>query len=217
MAANEISNRWVTLVEQDSTPFEEVFAVKDLSVFPKGLEIIANLKPAIDLKTYEFNLVKAVEIVKSDSTLAIIQIQNKTILQKNIEVERMVKIVLGELDNFIGVALPDVTQEQLQKIVTKIFIDLQSQKHEEWFHITSPKVHTTTYQYNVTFIVQNQETGWIFYVIPVGLTITVYVDMQHLFSIKLKDKVTYNIQFKALKIGAIVGATINKGVGELAS
>jgi hypothetical protein len=215
--AHELSTRLVTLVGHDSSPFEEIFAVEDSAVLPKGIKIIAQLKPAIAPKTYEFHLDKAVEIVKSDSTLVMLQSQDKTISRENVEVEQMVKIVLGELDNLIGVALPKVTQEQYRKIVTKIFIHLKSPENEEWFHITSPKVHSTTYQYNITFIIQNEETGWLFYVIPMGLTIKVDLEMQKLFSVKLKDKVTYNIHVKALKIGAKVGSTINNWVDEVAS
>jgi hypothetical protein len=193
--ARELSTDVVTLVGQDSTSFQEIFVVEDSSVLPKGMEVIDKLQPVINRKTYEFNLSEAVELVKSDPRLVILQALNSTISHENIEVEQMVDIVLKELNNLINVTLP----EQFRKTIIDIFTNLHSQEYDEWFYLSSLN-QFTTYQYNVAFVIQNEETGWLFYVVPVGLTIHTNLDVQKLLFIKLKDKVNYIINIKAIKI-----------------
>jgi hypothetical protein len=201
-------SRVLSLVGQDEAPFEEIFAVQDTAVIIKGVKIIDKLQPATNPSTGEFYLAKAVEIVKSDPMLAVLQLTTKKISQNNVILQDAVNTLLTEVDNLIGVALPEVTQEELHKTLTHIFIDLKSQENEQWFHIVSSS-SSTTYHYNAAFVVQNELTGWLFYVLPWALTVTINVDQQALFALQLNDKVDYSIEIEALKIGAQISEPMN--------
>lgn len=194
--------RVLNLVGQNSTPFEEIFAVEDPGVLSHALEIITEIQPAVDAE-HVFQLSKAVEVVKADPQLVLLQMRDSTSTHEQIQVERVVELVLSELNNLIAVALPAVTQEQLRATVLNVFTNLEAQQDEGWLHIVQG-TSSTSYQYNAVYVVQNQETGWLFYVVPVGLTITANVDRQRLFSLTPADKVSYRISLQAMKIGAIV-------------
>lgn len=192
--------RVVHLIGQDSTPFEEIFAVEDSTVLPRALEIIAQLEPTVD-SNHVFQLSTAVEIVKADRQLVLLHVRDTIISHERIQVERMVDLVQGELNNLITVALPEVAQEQFRAAVVNVFTNLQAQQSDDWVHL-QPGAESTTYQYNLVCVVQNQETGWMFYVAPVGLTITVDVAEQQLFDLTLTSTINYHVTLQALKIGA---------------
>lgn len=200
--SNDPTPRVLNLVGQDSTPFEEIFAIEDSAVLPRALEIIAALQPAVDAE-HVFQLSTAVEIVKADPQLVLLQTRDHTSSQTRIQIERMVDLVQGELNNLLAVALPDVAQEQLHATAINIFTNLESQQDDEWFHIQG-RAAATSYQYNIALVVQNQETGWLFYVIPIGLSVTVNVTEKRLFALTLTDTVSYELKVQALKIGALI-------------
>lgn len=198
---HDANTRVLNLVGHDSTPFEEIFAVEDSAVVPHALTIITQLQSAVDSQ-HVFQISQAAEIVKADPQLVLLQVRDTTLSHERIQVERMVDQVQGELNNLLAVALPAVAQEQLHAVVINVFTNLQTQQDDEWVHI---EAHggTTTYRYNMVFVVQNQETGWLFYVVPVGLSVTVDLSEQQLFALKLADKVSYRLTLQALKIGAL--------------
>lgn len=207
--SHDASPRVLHLVGQDSAPFEEIFAVEDPAVLSRALEIIAAIQPAVDAE-HVFELSRAVEIVKADPQLVLLQLRDSSATYDHMRVERMVELVAGEINNLLAVALPDVTQEQLRATVTNIFTNLEPQQAEGWLHL-EPRGSSTSYQYNVVYVVQNQETGWLFYVAPLGLTITVDVDQQQLFSLALHDTVNYRIRLQAMTIGALVDQPPTRG------
>lgn len=204
----ELSTRVVTLVGQDSLPFKEIVAIENSSVLPRGIAILDQLKSAVDFQTNEFHLNRAVDIVKSDSALAILQVFDKTISPGKVKVEQMAQILLEEVNNLIGIDLPNFTQEHLKKAVADILSNLKLQASDRWFHPIA-QGQSTTYKYNLAFIVQNQETGLFFYVLPIGLTVEVDLGLQKLFSINLSDLVTYTLKLQALKIGTQIPSSIN--------
>lgn len=199
---HDAHTRVVNLIGHESTPFEEIFAVEDSAVMPRALGIISQLGPAVD-SNHVFQLSTAVEIVKADPQLVLLQLRDSTSSHERTQVERMVDLVQRELSNLLAVALPDVAQEHLRAAVINVFTNLKAQQDDAWVHI-QPGTQGTTYQYNLVCVVQNQETGWLLYVVPLGLTITVDLTEQQLFDLTLASTVSYRLALGALKIGAII-------------
>lgn len=195
--------RTIVLLADEQLNFTEIFAIKDPKAAMQAFKMAQFFQQAVvpvgDNKI-EFDVTKAIDMVKKSQQYALVQYQDKTLTQTNNSVEVMVDQVLGLLNAVLDIALGGKQQEQLRASITNAFTNLAPQQGDAWIFWSKEEAHKTEYQYNILFAVQNDETGFFLYGVPMGMTITVDIDKEQVLFIKLKDKASYSVRIQAMKV-----------------
>lgn len=199
----QIANaRNVIYLNESQLNFTEIFAIKDPNAAKQAFAMAQLFQHAVVPKgTNElyFDIQKAAELVKARPDMALVEVVDQTITQSDSAVEVMVEQVLGLLNAILDIALNPTQTSQLTKAIENVFTNLAPQEGDAWIFWSKSEAKKTAYQYNITFAVQNEETGLFLYALPMGLTITADLDKEQVLFIKLKDKATYSVKVQSLK------------------
>jgi V8-like Glu-specific endopeptidase len=187
------------MAERSPTPFEEIFAVEDLNTAKQAFEITQVFHDAVDSNGH-FSLPKATQIAKQHPNMAVVRSMYETLSQNDNRVEDMVNQVIFRLNDFLDIAVPQKQQEQLNAAISYAFTSLNTQTKDGWIFYRQESGHSTTYQYNILFAVQNPSTGGFVYAVAMGMTIKVDREYERVLFITLKDQVSYSVQIEALKV-----------------
>lgn len=195
--------RNIMLLTDEQLNFTEIFAIDNLKVARQAFQMSQFFQQAVVVKgkdDIEFDVGKAVEMVKQNPKYALIEYKDQTLTQKNEAVEAMVEQVLGLLNAVMDIALGKTQQEQLRESITNVFTNLAPQERDAWIFWSKEEAHKVAYQYNILFAVQNVDTGYFLYGVPMGMTIKADVSKEQVLFIKLKDKVSYSVRVQTLKV-----------------
>lgn len=196
---NNLSRGIRVLIADDPTSFEEIFAVEDLRAAEQAFALAEAFGPAVGADG-RFDLAEAVRIAEADPKLGEVSQLNVTLAQTDDDVGRMVGDVEQVLEDFLGVALAETQQEQISAAVHLAFTNLDTQSADAWIFWEESSGHSTTYQYNILFAIQNEATGDDVLGLPFALTITVDVAYKRVLFITVTDRASYTVHVEALKV-----------------
>ncbi len=191
------------LTDEEELNFEEIFALDDPNAARQALDMAKFYEQAIvptENNEIRFDVKKAVELTKQNDDLAIVQVVEQTLTQTNDSVSAMVDQVMGLLDAVLGIALGEVQQNQLRTSIENVFTNLAPQEGDAWIFWSKSDAHKSAYQYNILFAVQNAETGFFLYGLPMGMTITADLSKEQVLFITLKDQASYEVKIESLKV-----------------
>lgn len=197
MATNHVV--LLTQDAQDQIQFKQIYSVGSQYV-GQALDMARVFQDAINPETLYFDFSKAIQIVKEHPEMAVVATVNQTISQQDSQVSAMVDKVIELLNTVLGVVLTDGQKAQYTTAIENAFTNLSTQEGGAWIFYQSEEANKTTYQYNILFAVQNEETGSVMLALPIGMTITVEVDKKQVLFITLKDKHNYNVQVQAIQV-----------------
>lgn len=132
--------------------------------------------------------------------MALVGIVNQTVTQSSAQVSAMVDKVLGLVKNTLSITLSETQKEAYETSITDAFTNLAKQKDSAWIFWQSQKAHKTTYQYNIFFAIQNDETGSVMLALPMSLTINVDIEKEKVLGITIKDKANYSVNVQAIQV-----------------
>lgn len=210
--------RTIVLLADQQLNFTEIFAIKDPKAALQAFKMAQFFQQAItpvEADKIEFDVAKAVELVKQSPQYALVQYQDKTLTQTNNAVEAMVDQVLGLLNAVLDIALGGKQQEQLRASITNAFTNLAPQQGDAWIFWSKEEAHKTEYQYNILFAVQDDTTGFFLYGVPMGMTINVDIDKEKVLFITLKDKASYSVRIQAMKVVTLLDSEIERRALEM--
>lgn len=207
-------NVMILLNEDDGEiNFEEIFALTDINAATQAFEMAKFFEQAIEDKgdnDIYFDMSKALELVKSNPDYAIVEYVDQTLTQTDNSVSVMVEQVLGLLDALLDIALGEKQQEQLTAGIKNVFTNLAPQEGNAWIFWSQSEAHKCAYQYNILFAVQNSETGFFLYGLPMGMTISADLSKEQVLFITLKDKCTYSVHVQAMKVVTFLKTEIQR-------
>lgn len=187
------------MAEGSPMPFEEIFAVQDLRAAKQAFEMTQVFHDAVENNGH-FSLPKATKIAKQDPNMVVVGSMYDIECQNHNRVEDMVNRVILRLNDFLNIEIPQKQREQLNAAITYSFTSLNTQTEDAWIFYRKESGHSTTYQYNIIFAVQNPSTGNFVYCVPMGMTIKVDREYERVLFITLKDEISYSVQIEALKV-----------------
>ncbi|WP_233966955.1 delta-endotoxin CytB [Pectobacterium polaris] len=200
-------NIYVSLdTDGDDVNFNEIFSIKDPAVALQAFTMSKVFKQALipvsisDKKTLRFDVQKALEIIKNNNEMAVINFTDQVVEQSNSAVQVMVDKVLDILKKVLGVVIGDTPKQNLYNSIESAFTGLNEQKDDAWIFWEHTSAHKTTYQYNILFGVQSKETGLFLYGLPMGMEITVDIEKEKVLFITLKDKESYRVHLQSLSV-----------------
>lgn len=205
--------RTIVLLADEQLNFTEIFAIKDKKAAMQAFKMAQFFQQAVVSKgdnKIEFDVNKAVELVKASQQYALVEYKDTTITQTNNAVEAMVEQVLGLLNAVLDIALGPKQQDQLRASITNAFTNLAPQEGDAWIFWSKEEAKKTEYQYNILFAVQNDETGYFLYGVPMGMTIDVDVSKEQVLFIKIKDKASYSVHIQAMKVVEFLDSEIER-------
>ncbi len=132
--------------------------------------------------------------------MAVVSTINQEIQQSNNQVSVMLDKLVNLLKQVTGVVLPEVQTQQFASTIKEAFSNLNTQKDEAWIFWQKKEGHKTTYQYNILFAIQNQNTGSVIIALPISLTITVNLEKEKVLFITLEDKHDYEVKVQAIEV-----------------
>ncbi len=94
--------------------------------------------------------------------------------------------------------------------ITNVFTNLAPQQGDAWIFWSKEEAHKVAYQYNILFAVQNVDTGFFLYGVPMGMTIEADVNKEQVLFIKLKDKVSYSVRVQTMKVVAFLETEVQR-------
>ncbi len=151
-----------------------------------------------DCLKFDFN--KALELVKSHKEMGLVGIINQTISQSSSQATVMVDKVMELMKNVLNVQLTDAQKQSYVECIQQAFSNLSVQEDSAFIFWQRSEAHKTTYQYNILFAIQNEETGGVMLALPVALTITVEKDKEHVLGIKIKDVENFSVNIQAIQV-----------------
>lgn len=183
--------------------FEEIFALTDINAATQAFKMAQFFQDAIKVEGTDeiyFDMNEAITLVKESKEYAIVEYVDQTLTQTDNTVSVMVEQVLGLLDALLDIALGEKQQEQLAAGIKNVFTNLAPQEEDAWIFWSKSEAHKCAYQYNILFAVQNAETGFFLYGLPMGMTISADVSKESVLFITLEDKCTYSVHVQAMKV-----------------
>ena len=186
--------------EDDRVNFEEIYSIKNPRHIEQALQMARVFQPAIDPQTLHLNLAKAIECVKAQEDMAIVKTLDQTIQQSEAKVTVMIDKLSALLENVVGIVLEGKTKEEYTAAITEAFTNLAVQEDDAWIFWEKKEGHKTTYQYNILFAVQNEQTGGVLMGLPISLKITVDREYERVLFITITDKETYSVQVQSLSV-----------------
>ena len=177
------------MVKMEVEPAHRAQADRLVSVFARSF----------DEADHAFDFEKAMAAAQAHPGIAVVGTTNRSLKEERTTVSaaaKTVERVLGETLSEVG-APGDI---QLTDTVIKAFDHLGEQQANPWFRLLESTGRSTTYQYNLFFVLQGPETGAVMIGAPVSLEVTVDVDKKTLFGRLQHRKVSYGIQVKGLTL-----------------
>ncbi len=148
----------------------------------------------------KFDFDKALQLVKSHKEMALVGIINQTISQSSSQASVMVNKVMELMKSVLSVTLTASQKKSYEECIEQAFSNLAVQEDSAFIFWQRTEAHKTTYQYNILFAIQNEETGGVILALPIALTITVEVDKEHVLGITIKDKENYSVNIQAIQV-----------------
>lgn len=186
--------------EDETVHFEEVYSIKDPRHIEQALQMARVFQPAIDPNTLHLDLAKAIECVKAQEDMAIVKTIDQTIQQTDSKVSVMIDKLAALLENVVGIVLEGKTKEQYTAAITEAFTNLAVQEDDAWIFWAKKSGHKTTYQYNILFAVQSEETGGVLMGLPISMKIEVDREYERVLFITVTDTETYSVQVQSLSV-----------------
>jgi len=191
--------------------FEEIFAIQDPQAARDGFEMAKLFQRAVQGEG-RFDIGLAEQLARNQPGMIFINKLQQRLTQNHDRVSVMADAVNRSLADFMGVALPEVQRRQIETAIAYTFTNLYVQRSDGWIFYSKESAHSTTYQYNILFALQNESTGDYVYGVPLGMTIKVDREYERVLWITLKDEVSYSVQVDALKVGVPMAARIEERV-----
>lgn len=148
----------------------------------------------------KFDFSKALDIVRKHDEMAVVGTINQTISQSSAQASVMVDKVMNLLKNVLTITLTENQKKTYEESINSAFTNLRTQSEDAWIFWQHQRSQKTTYQYNIFFAIQNEETGGVMLGLPISLTITVDLDKEQVLGITIKDKQDYSVTVQALQI-----------------
>lgn len=205
--------RNIMLLTDEELNYTEIFAIQDMKVARQAFKMAQFFQQAVvptkDNKI-EFDVSKAVKMVNESDNYALVEYKDQTLTQTNDAVEAMVQQVLGLLNAVMDIALGEKQEDQLRKGIENVFTNLAPQQGDAWIFWSKEDVHKVAYQYNILFAVQNLETGFFLYGVPIGMTIEVDKTKEQVLFITLQDKASYSVRIQSMKVVEFIETEIQR-------
>ncbi len=148
----------------------------------------------------KFDFDKALAQVKAHSEMAMVGIVNQTISQSSSQASSMVNKIIELVKNVLSVTLTEKQKETYEACITNAFTNLSTQSQDAWIFWQHEESHKTTYQYNMFFAIQNEDTGSVMLALPMSLTVTVNVEKEKVLWITIKDKHDFSVNVQAIQV-----------------
>ena len=179
--------------------FEEIFVVENLNAAKQALNLSQVFQEAVESNGH-FNVNKAMGITKQEPNMIVAALVDQTFTQTYGCLKNMVDWVEHLFDNLLGISLPQKQHGQMQATISYIFNNLDTQTTDPWIFYEKRSAHSTIYQYNILFAVQNASTEEFVYGVPMGITIRVDQDYEQGLSFTTQNKASYEVRVEALKV-----------------
>lgn len=185
--------------DEDELKFESIFAIDDMRA----------AKPAYDMSKFFTKFIKpdlqldmgaAVEAIKKSDNYSIIETLDTTKEQRDNSVSAMVEQLQNLFKDVLDIALSGKDVNKIRASVEDAFTNLAPQEGDAWIFWKKEEAHKTVYQYNILFAVQNAETGFFLYGLPISMEITADLDKEQVLFITIKDKASYKVKVQSIKV-----------------
>ncbi len=179
--------------------FKPIFQV-DTKYIPQAIALARVFQDAVEPKDLSFDFEKALKIVKADLSLALIGSHKESINRNDSSASLMVGEIIKVLNGVLGAICTDAVKQQLTKIVTSSYTNLKEEENSVWVFWKDKQEHKVTYHYQISFAIQNQDTGGVMAVMPVALKMEANISQKELFGIRLEDKHNFSTEVKAITV-----------------
>ena len=210
--------RTIMLLADEELNFEEIFCIEDMRVAEQAFSMAQFFQEAVvenDNNEIVFDINLALELVKQNPDMALINYVDQTLTQNNAAVEAMVKQVTELFNSLLDLVLNTTQKDQIRTSIENVFTNLAPQEGDAWIFWSQEEAHKCAYQYNITFAVQNKETGFFLYALPMGLTIEANMSKEKVLFITLKDESSYSVRVQAMKVVEFQETEIQKRASAL--
>jgi hypothetical protein len=210
---SSLRTRSIVLLADEELNFKEIFAIQKKEVARQAFAMSKFFEKAVGKEgnnNIYFDVAKAIEMVKQDDNRTLIQYTDQTLTQTNDAVEVMVEQVLGLLNSLLDIALNEKQKGNLRESINNVFTNLAPQEGNAWIFWSKTDAHKSAYQYNILFAVQNADTGYFLYGLPMGMTIEAEISKEQVLFIKLKDKASYSVRVQAIKVAEFLDVEIQR-------
>lgn len=179
--------------------FEELINLQNYDYLERAFEIAQLFQQSLDTNTLEFNLDKAMNSVRSRADLKLENVLNKNITKKSAQPAVVADELIKYLQS-VGVNISSDKKTQYTNIIASAFSNLKNKKESAWIFWNKATSKSCSYNYNILFAIQDESTGNKLVVVPVALKITVNVVKEKILFIKIREKHSYNVNIKALRV-----------------
>ncbi|MEL7119935.1 MAG: cytolytic delta-endotoxin (insecticidal protein) [Bacteroidota bacterium] len=197
---------------EEELKFESIFAITDPKAAGAAFKMSQFFTQFVNPKDLTLNIEEAVNAIKESKIYSIIETLNTTKEQTNNSVSAMVEQLTHLFNDVLDIVMNPKNLAAVTAAIQDAFVNLAPQEGDAWIFWKKEEAHKTVYQYNILFAVQNLETGLFLYGLPMSFEITADIDKEQVLFIKLKDKVSYKVNVKSLKVITFVEEQVTEHI-----
>lgn len=146
-----------------------------------------------------FDLGRAIELVAASFDMALARKVDQTFAFDGEPLYATIDAVLRTVRSTIDVPLHHRDIDQLRTAVAGAFVGLAAQQGDAWLHFAPAPTGRCVWNYNVSIVIQSEETGDFAYAVPFGLTIESRLAKCAVLALKTDDDVDLVVRVQAIK------------------
>ncbi|MFJ4654462.1 hypothetical protein ACIP5Y_24595 [Nocardia sp. NPDC088792] len=178
---------------------------ENFQVAPQYLNQAASLadvfQGAIHPTDLSFDVEKALQIARDIPQSSVLQAFDQLVFSQITQVSDMVDELTETVRTMSELAIGSPTfWAQVASAITDVFTNLYTQEDAIWIFWRRGASMSTSYDYNVLFAIQNEETGAAMAVLPITFEVSVELPKDEVMFITLNGSAQYEVRIKALTL-----------------
>lgn len=182
--------------------FAETYVLTDPAAARQAMQLTEFFQRAVvatPANRIAFDLGRAIELVAASFDMALARKIDQTFAFDGEPLYATIDAVLRIVRSTIDVPLHHRDIDQLRTAVAGAFVGLAAQQGDAWLHFAPAPAGRCVWNYNVSIVVQSEETGDFAYAVPFGLTIESRLARSAVLALKTDDVVDLVVRVQSIK------------------
>lgn len=191
-----------TSVVEPTIAFAETYVLTDPAAARQAMQLTEFFQQAVvatPANRIAFDLGRAIELVAASFDMALARKIDQSFVFDGEPLFATIDAVLRIVRSTIDVPLHHRDIDQLRIAVTGAFVGLAAQQGDPWLHFAPTQPGRCVWNYNLSVVVQSEETGDFAYAVPLGLTIESRLAKGAVLALTSDDSVDCVVRVQAIK------------------
>lgn len=187
---------------EDQDHFERLFAISNPKILAAAESTAILLDSAVDEKG-EVSLPEMIKVVKEQDDLSIVATLKNEVSPRETTVGSALETLRHEVSSFWNADLNFVQQEFFITLMQNVLLNLEEQEDLPWINWLKKGKHETSFQYNLFLASDPPKGGFMFFEVPVLLTITIAAPYKDILNLKESDQICWQYKAEGLKLAEL--------------